>query len=245
MKHLKIALAAFLVLAAASCSKERGNGATGSVNFSLSSDDNVSVVTKGLVSDYTSLPAAAAFSIAVSDTDGGYQWSGLVSDWDASEALPVGNYTVSASYGAEGVEGFDKPYFEGGTTFSIVGGETTQVSVPVALGNSLVKIVCSDQFKNYFTAYSFTVATGSGNDIVFSSEETRAAFVDAYKFTVNGNLTTQAGTVQTFSKEYVGLEAKTCYTLSFDINNVGGVSISISFNDTVQTVELEDVELND
>ena len=41
------------------------------------------------------------------------------------------------------------------------------------------------------------------------------------------------------------LEPATCYTLSFDVTGTGGSSISITFDDSVETVNLEDIELNE
>ena len=41
------------------------------------------------------------------------------------------------------------------------------------------------------------------------------------------------------------VEVATAYTFRFDVSNAGGTSITIEFNDTVETVELGDCELND
>ncbi|MBQ0043610.1 MAG: DUF4493 domain-containing protein [Bacteroidales bacterium] len=242
MKFNRIAVIATVLLAAA-CSKE--NGKVGSVRFAVTSNEEVAEITKGKVSDYTTLPATASFNISIKDADNASVWSGPISGWDASTALNVGNYTVIASYGEEGIEGFDKPYFSGSSSFAVVGGNTAQVSIPVQLGNSIVKVTCSDAFKNFFTDYSFTVTTGNGTKIDFPKGETRAAFVDAFKFTIAGDLLTQGGKQQSFSREYINLEPKTCYTVSFDVDNVAGVTVTISFNDTVETVSLGDIELND
>jgi len=234
-----------LTILAVSCSKDHKGGAEGSISFSVASDEEVSVVTKGNVSDYTTLPAAGGFTITVKDSDNATVWSGLISDWDETTALNVGSYSVTAAYGAEGTEGFDKPYFAGSANFSIAGAETKSVNIPVALANSIVRINCTDAFKNYFPTYSFSVTTGTGNVIAFAQNETRAAFVDAFKFTIAGTLTNQGGTQSTFSKEYTNLEEKTCYTVTFDVTNVGGVSVTVSFNDTVTTLDLGNIELND
>ena len=51
--------------------------------------------------------------------------------------------------------------------------------------------------------------------------------------------------VQTFTKDYTGLNEATAYTIVFDASNVGAGAITISFNNTVETVELGDLELND
>ena len=100
--------------------------------------------------------------------------------------------------------------------------------------------------KAYYTDYSFTVKTGGGTEIPFSKTETRAAFVDAYMISVSGNLTGQGGKTQAFSgKEFRPLSPKTCYTLKFDVSNVGGRSITISFDEAVEEAELTEVDLND
>jgi len=245
MKFNRIALIAMTVLAAA-CNKNQDGMTEGSISFTVASCEDVIEVTKSNVSDYTSLPAASAFTLNIVDKDGAQVWKGLLSEWDsASQPLSVGNYSVSASYSEEGVEGFDKPYFTGNANFGIVGGQTTNVSIPVALANSLVKVDCTDAFKNYFPEYSFTVVTGTGTSISFPMDETRAAFVDAFKFTISGTVKNQAGKSVNFSKEYTNLEAATCYTVLFDADNTAGLKITITFNDTVETVSVGDVELND
>ena len=48
-----------------------------------------------------------------------------------------------------------------------------------------------------------------------------------------------------FSKEYSNLNEATAYTFHFDVNNVGGATITIKFNNTVEEIELGDYELND
>lgn len=248
MKPYKFALCALTALAAVSCSKAVGDAssANGLVRFAVESDDVIALVTKSNVSDFTALPAAGTFTITVKASDNSTFWTGTLSDWDAAAAMPAGNYTVEASFGQEGVEGFDKPYFRGSASFAVTGGQAAEVTIPVTLANTLVRIVCSDAFKNYYPEYSFKINTGSGNEIDFARTESRAAFVDAYKFTVSGSLTSQGGNARSFEREYASLEAKTCYTLGFDVSNVGSVSVSITFNDApAEEVALEDVELND
>jgi hypothetical protein len=78
----------------------------------------------------------------------------------------------------------------------------------------------------------------------FTKDETKAAFVDGYKISIQGTLQ-GAGSPKTFTKDYSGLKAATAYKMLFDVTNVGGTSITITFNDNVETVELGDFELND
>jgi len=246
MKLIKIATCALVLLATVSCSKDNKTmTGKGNAAFSIASNENIGVVTKSNVSDYTTLPSSGDFTITIAGSGIDYSWTGLVSEWDATTPLAVGNYTVSAAYGAEGVEGFDKPYFAGETTFSVVGAQTANVEIPVALGNSIVKVQTSQVFDNYFTTYTFTVTTGNKTEIAFPKGETRAAFVDAYRFTISGVLTNQSGKEQSFIKEFTGLEAKTCYAVTFDAPNIGAGTIAITFNDTTTEVALGEVELNE
>ena len=80
--------------------------------------------------------------------------------------------------------------------------------------------------------------------VTFVKDETRAAFIDGYKITVEGTLTSETKT-QTFSASYNNLDEGTAYTIAFNAVNVGGSTITISFNDEVVEVPLGNLELND
>ena len=234
-----LALAAMAV----SCAKQTDGG---NVVFRLDADLGVLEQTRSSVSEYTTLPSAGDFTIVLSGSNGEEIYNGLLSAYNETTALKSGNYTVKASYGSVNEEGFDKPCFTGQTSFTVTGGGTTAVSIPVTLANAIVKISCTSLFSAYYPSYSFTLNTGAGTQISFPKDETRAAFVDAYKISVSGTLTNQGGKTQTFEKKYdTNLSAKTCYTILFDVSNVGGDKITISFDDTVEDVGLADIDLND
>ena len=117
MKHLKTIVSVLALIMAVSCAKTQSS-AGGQVIFAVSSNDAVADVTKSNVSDYTSLPSAADFTIAVTGEE--YTWTGKVSDWSAETVLVAGEYSVTASYGdLENEEGFDKPFFTGSQTFTV------------------------------------------------------------------------------------------------------------------------------
>ena len=243
MKHLKTIFGVLALIAAVSCTKSQTEG-NGRVAFAVSSNDVVADMTKSNVSDYTALPSAGDFTITILDESSSQFWSGKISEWDSSMPLPAGNYTVNASYGDIEDEGFDKPYFTGTQTFAVKGGETSSVSVPVALGNTIIKVSCSEYFKKYYSDYTFKLTRGTVEIATFVKDETKGAFIDGYKIKVEGTLTGELKTYS-FEKEYTGLDEATAYTINFDAPNVGGSTITISFNDTVETVELGDYELND
>ena len=244
MKHLRTIFSVLALIAAFSCTKSQTEG-NGQVTFAVSSNDVVADnMTKSNVSDYTDLPATGDFTITILDESSSQVWAGKISEWDATTPLLAGNYTVNASYGDIEDEGFDKPYFTGSQTFAVKGGETSSVSVPVSLGNTIIRISCSDYFKKYYSDYTFRLTRGTAEIATFVKDETKAAFVDGYKIKVEGTLQGELKTYS-FEKEYTGLDEATAYTINFDAPNVGGSTITISFNDTVEVVELGDYELND
>lgn len=226
-----------------SCQKESGSGRLG---FEIATD-NIEVVqlVKSSVSDYTTLPSQGDFSLDIKKEDGTPFWNGLQKDWSSQTSILTGNYKVTATYGDSSEEGFGKPSFSGSTNFAIEPAKLTNVAVTVKLTNCIVRIRCTEAFTNYFSDYTFTVKTGADNTFSFPKGETKAVFMDAFKFTISGTLTNQGGTVQTFAaKEYSNLEPGTCYTVTFDAGTTGGSSITISFDDSTDVVDLGFIELN-
>ena len=127
------------VFAAVSCTKNQTSDC-GQVSFDILSDSDIIEVTRSNVSDYTDLPSKEDFDIVIKDASAASVYSGKISGWDSSRMLPSGNYTVNASYGSLEDEGFDKPYFYGTANFAVFGDNITSVSVPVSLGNTVIKV---------------------------------------------------------------------------------------------------------
>lgn len=232
MKRIAIVMIALAALASSACQK---TPQTGRLSFALQEGEVADVQTKSNVSDYAPIPSAGDFTLTLKKGTSTV-WTGLVSSWDAAKEIEAGSYTAEVSYGSPEEEGYSKPCFSGRTDFSIIGGQETKVNIPVSLGNAIVKLSCTDAFKSYYSSYSFTITTGAGN--VFENVN-GAVFMDAYKFTVSGTFTAQNGKACTMAPKSWNVEAATCYNVVFDAVNVGDVTVAISFDDTVQTVNLE------
>lgn len=243
MKKMKTIIGALSLFVAFACTRTEHEGC-GQITFEVFSDYNVAEVTKSNVSDYTTLPSAADFTINILDASDASVWIGKISEWDSAKLLAAGSYTVEASYGNLETEGFDKPYFYGSQSFTVTGGETVAVSIPVNLGNTIVLVSCTDNFKNYYSDYTFTLSRNGSDIVTFAKGETRGAFVDGYKFTMSGTIQGPTKT-QTFTKDYTSMKEATAYTFLFDVSNIGSATITISFNDTVETIELGNIELNE
>ena len=242
MKTLKLLMGLIVSTMIVSCSKSVTDG---SVNFVISAEQNLTDVTKSNVSDYATLPGTDDFVLTITDASGASVWTGKVSAWDPTTKLKSGDYTVSAYYGNIEEEGFNKPCFEGHQDFTVKTDETAEVTISAMLANTVIKISCSENFKNYYKDYAFKLTRNNADIVTFEKEETRAAFVDGYKITVAGTLVTETGAEKTFSRDYTGLAPATAYNMVFDIAGVGNGAVTVTFNNTVETVELGDVELND
>ncbi len=241
-KTFVIAALCSLCLLVSSCNKQNAP-AGGGVSFAIDNDELLTDISKSRVSDFTGLPAAADFGIVIKNSSSEVVWSGLLGSWQTTTPLAAGSYSVEASYG--GAEGFLKPAFNGSADFSINGGDLSKVTIPVKLSNCIVKPVFTEAFKNYFSSCEFTLVTGAGSSFTFGKDKTDPVFIEPFKFTLSGTLTSQqGGTPVNFGpKEYEALKAATCYSLVFDAGNVGGLRLLISFDDSVQTVDLGEIEL--
>lgn len=243
MRHLRSFFSLTALLLAFSCTKSNADG-DGYVSFDLNSNVEIADQTKSSVSQFTDLPGDGDFTVAIKDASSALVWTGNLSEWDVTRQLPAGNYKVTATYGDLEVEGFGKPYFTGEADFTITKGQTTVVPVNVALGNTVVLVRYTDSFRNYYQDYSFDLVRNNNTIVTFAKGEDRGAFVDGYMFSIKGTLTGQ-GKSKTFTKDYSGLEAAIAYTFLFDAGNVGGASITLTFSNTVETIYLGDIELND
>lgn len=243
MKHLKMIMSVLVLLTIFSCTKKQVEE-KGNISFSLISNVDIAEVTKANVSDLTTLPSSDDFTITIADVSSAQIWSGKVSEWDPSTRITAGDYTVTAVYSSVEEEGFDKPYFYGTQTFTVTGGQTSAVSVPVSLGNTAILVTCTKNFKDYFKDYSFKLMRDGSEIVTFVKGEDRAAFIDAYKFNMVGTFQSETGTLG-YEGSYSSLDEATLYTFVFDVDNTGGARLTVRFNHDVETVNLEDYELND
>ena len=187
MKLIKASILLLALGAAAGCKKTEAPAAdTGSITFAVAAQQEVADVTRSQISDITALPAAADFTLTITDSKKQTVWSGSMGGMTEPYSLATGDYTVSAEYGSTTDEGFDKPCFTGSLAFTINGGDSKEITIPVSLANAIVKVSCTDMFNNYFTDYSFKITTASGAEIPFAKGESRGAFIDAFKFTIEG-----------------------------------------------------------
>lgn len=251
MKHWNIIFFVFgLVLFVACTDDERRNNTCGRVNLNLKADHEiVDITTRSL--EESDIPNVADFSVAISkDEQVVNQWKKL-SDYSQDDTtFPVGNYILTASYGNINEEGFNLPYYEGKTDFVIKGGSTTDVEATCVLANTKISIAYTDDFRNYFKTYSTSIKSEEGNEVIFVSDETRAAYVKSGKVTVkvtfvkvNGGLGATTIEVATIDKAL----SQHHYHILMDVD-AGKAELSIMFDRVTEekpiTLDISDKALN-
>lgn len=246
----------------------------GYLTFSVATTDDVDIITTRAGESQISIisaagfgyiaPLASDFQIEVrtdknedgkGDTgDDAKQliYSGKVSEWNVATKLKQGYYVVTASCGVKAL-GFNCPVFRGGPVpFTIAGGETTAVKIPVVLQNAIVRVEFTDMFKKYYSIEELTLTQGEGENKEtiqfltsdFDAATTRGVFVEATAFTLSGTFKAQNGVEKPFSKEYQA-KMTTCHRIKFDATNIGGSKIEIEFDDTPSGEIQFDAELNE
>ncbi len=231
-----------VLLALMSCERVSG---TGSLRINVVAKAQIEDRVKSNVADLTPLPKASEFTVRITDFFGDQVWSGLLGDWDETTPLVAGEYDISAEYGDVTIEGRDRPCFLGGASFEVKGDETVSVSIPASLQNCVVRVVTTESFDNYFIERSILITTGSGNAFTLEGPDSGDVFMDAYRFSLSGSLKGQDGREHSFGPiEYDGLRQAVCYTVRLDASSVGGLHLEIAFDDSLETVDLGEIEIN-
>lgn len=269
MKLSKLSFGALLLsaLTLSSCSKDNFDAPHGdyaTLRLSLAADDTVETgeftrtgesqsIAEALNDNSFAPPAAENFTIEIKNESTNEEiYKGLLSAYDTAIELKFGTYTVTATYDNETI-GFyssasNPAVFEGETEFTVSEKKTYEVAIPVTLQNCILKVAYTDLFKAYYKDYSVTV--DGTTDIVFSSTETRGAFVtpgNSVKIAYTCTPTqAQGANNKAITKEAtLNLEGGKSYVLTFDVKDVGGVAgFTVTINDTVVNADNQDIDIN-
>lgn len=180
-------------------------------------------------------------SLRLSATDGDYSqtWA-TISEFDPSKEFSVGTYNLEAFYGDPKEEGYAKPWFHGAQEVKVVTGKTTSVSLNVGLANSIVKVIYTNAFKEYMTAYEGTVRTSAGNEIAYDETNPDELYVAPGNVSIALSITKPNG--KQGEIEAANFEAKPRYrhTVTVDYNGgeTGGAEgLTVTFDETLGSEE--------
>ncbi len=239
-------LLALVALGLSACrSDERTPSGGGYLAVRVAADNEVVSATSRAEGD--GIPDVGDFSLSIAKENGELvsKWDKF-SDYDAeATVVPVGTYTVSASYGDATTEGFDGLSYAGSTTANVAEGETTDVTIDCTINKARVSISYTDAFKSYFTSYSAYVSSSRGNKIDYTADETRAAYFTPGNLDVYLNVTRPgvSGSVALKVKT-LAAEVKHEYRLTMDVD-AGTSTLNIIFNDDPESTQNVEFNISD
>ena len=246
MNRLKFLVFTLMVVVFASCSRDENTPSAneGYIDIQLTASSEMQEVASR--AEESGVPEAGDFSLTIKNADGETigSWEKF-SEYDASTVVPVGEYTVSASYGDATAEGFDGLSYAGSSSANVTEGETTEVSVQCTINKARVSIAYTDAFKQYFSAYSASIASSHSNNVSFAADETRAAYF------VPGNLDVYLDVTRPGASEKTTLKVKTLaaevkheYRLTMDVD-AGTSTLKITFNDDPENTQNVEFDISD
>ena len=233
----------------ASCSDESpwsGSDTEGGISLDFSADARVMRKTRADDSVSPVVPSGELFAVNLAKSDGSYS-----KDWSSVEAFnreasfPIGDYTITAYYGDIDREGFNNPYYKGQTDVHVSPGAETQAQIVATLANAMVSIRYTDEFREYFSAYSASVQTEGHQWVVFAQDETRPAYIAPSEVKLDLKLTNSEGKDVTIQPASFTAVARHHYVVTLGLQNSGGdVALDVQFDDDV-VAETVNVSLGD
>jgi hypothetical protein len=106
-------------------------------------------------------PVAKNFNLFIKSTNSNY----VVYEGGYTDQVipaPAGEFVLTASYGNNSTIAFDEPYYKGSVTAKVVDKETTSVTIPCYVANSLISVEFKSAatFDNYYSSYALRVVVG-------------------------------------------------------------------------------------
>ncbi|MEG1587876.1 MAG: PCMD domain-containing protein [Mucinivorans sp.] len=242
---------AVLLLTAVGCARDNRSavgGEQGVVLFSVQTDMTANVASRaGETTPPTPETPAIIYRLTILKGEtvvGTYPDISKITDL----TLPVGAYKFVAESGVEATTAIDAPYYRGEKDVTIVGGQTTAVTITAKLANVRISAVVSQTIKDNFKDYSLTVdaVTLTKNDIIAN----KSLYVSATpgKFTWILNVVNNQDVASISTAEVTGVLPCTHYKFSFDVDksaneNQGQLVLNLTVNTAVTSTE-ETINLN-
>lgn len=207
-------------------------------------------------SNIARLESGESGPVEVERFDYARQWETLAGYGEEMPDLFPGEYRAVLEYGTPDAIGPDAPYYWGESTAKVEIGKEIPCRVDVRIRNSAVRIVATDQFKNYFYGpYDFTLWVGEGE----AKQSFPFELTDADKpiFVPAGSIVSVTGSVYRPSQTDDGAGEKllienvparttvagTLHTFRFTAQ-AGGAGLEVVFVEPEEGGS-DDVELND
>lgn len=254
MKNLSkgLLLLSAVAMGFSSCSDDApwgGSDNEGGINLKFASDARVMRQSRADDGMSPVVPDASRFGVNLVKSDDSYskEWSSI-DGFNKEKTFPIGDYTLTASFGDVEQEGFENPCFKGSAQVHVSPGAVTNVDVVATLANAMVSVRYTDEFVSNFPGYSAAVQTAGHDWVVFAQEEDRPAYVSPseevkLKLTLT-NESDQRVDIQPASFRAV---ARHHYVVTIGVKEgqaSGGLALDVVFDDDV-VAETVNVSLGD
>ncbi|MGN0237109.1 MAG: DUF4493 domain-containing protein [Lepagella sp.] len=230
--------ALFALLGLASCSDEApwaDSSTTGGINLNFSSDPRVMRQTRADDSVSPVVPSGDFFAVNLVKADGSFSrsWSS-VEAFNREDAFPIGDYTLTATYGDIDTEGFQNPYYKGSTDVHVSPGALAEAQVVATLANAMVSIRYTPAFVENFPSHSAAVQSEGHDWVVFSQNEERPAYVAPSEIKINLTLTNTEGKQVTIQPASFTAQARHHYVVTIGVDGTSGnLALDVQFDDDV------------
>lgn len=237
-----LALAAGLSLT--SCGDDNpwtGSDSEGSITLDLKADNQVfRGKTRADDTQCPIVPDQNAFGVKLTNADGSYtkNWSS-VEAFNRETSFPIGDYTLTATYGDVDKEGFELPCFKGTTSVHVSPGQVANAEMTGTLANAMVSVRYTDKFVAAVQAYSAGVQTEGHDWVIFAQNESRPAFVNAdgtQPVNLSITMTNRNGKTVTVSPANFKIQPRHHYVVTIDANgnqSTGDLTLNVEFDDEV------------
>lgn len=186
-------------------------------------------------------------TLTLQSVDGSVNESFAYSDFPTDKAYPVGEYTLTASYGSDSEEGFEKPAVSGSCTLTVEDGKASKPSLSATLSKAMVAIEFDEGLLNYMTSVSARLHSAGGTYVDYPATETRAAYLKPGNTTVSVSFTKPNGKQGNLEVASFDADAKHCYKLALALGGDGYGSveaITVKYDDMLAqedvTVDISD-----
>lgn len=187
---------------------------------------------------------AADLTLTLTSADGSVNEKYAYPDFPTDKAFPVGEYTMTAGYGSDSEEGFEKPAVGGSCTLTVTEGKASKPTIVAKPTKAMVTLVFDEGLLNYMTAVSARLHSAGGTYVDYPATESRAAYLKPGNTTVSVSFTKPNGKEGNIEVASFNAEAQHRYTmvLSLGGNGYGSVdAITVKYDDML---EQEDVTID-
>lgn len=236
-------VAALLLLIGTGCSKDRGTShGAGTLNIKLEMDDHIDLITR--TANTKATPDLASFTLEVLQGEEIVEKLPTIgSNTSPSLTLEEGDYTVNVYSQPFTAPAFDTPVYGDSQDFSLLAGETKNLTMECVQTNAGVIISYTDEFKAQYTTYSTRIDCTSGSLDFSGADATRTGYFPAGYATL---------TITADGKEYqqeILLKGQRLYSITIKAEPqpvaTGEATISISVSTAVTNEEMEITFPND